>query len=172
MPAPDVGTDEQVMAWMMDTCSVNAGYSAARRRHWKLLARGSAGRAGATSRVSRSRPSPRSRRREGPGCDECRGAGFEGRGVAALYMQEAGKGRRRLRRVHGGCHREAGLTRQLQEYLRDQAGSVADYPDADRIRTRTRSVSTWTSWFRHARWRTPSRGQRRSCAGQVRQSRR
>ena len=27
IPAPDVGTDEQNMAWMMDTYSVNAGYS-------------------------------------------------------------------------------------------------------------------------------------------------
>jgi glutamate dehydrogenase (NAD(P)+) len=26
-PAPDIGTDEQVMAWMMDTYSVGTGYT-------------------------------------------------------------------------------------------------------------------------------------------------
>ena len=27
IPAPDIGTDEQTMAWIMDTYSVNAGYT-------------------------------------------------------------------------------------------------------------------------------------------------
>ena len=27
IPAPDVGTDEQIMAWMMDTYSVQSGYT-------------------------------------------------------------------------------------------------------------------------------------------------
>ena len=51
IPAPDVGTDEQVMAWMMDTYSVNAGYSVPGVVTGKPLALGgSVGRAGATSR--------------------------------------------------------------------------------------------------------------------------
>lgn len=27
IPAPDLGTDERIMAWMMDTYSMNVGYS-------------------------------------------------------------------------------------------------------------------------------------------------
>ena len=27
IPAPDIGTDEQTMAWMMDTYSVNTGHT-------------------------------------------------------------------------------------------------------------------------------------------------
>lgn len=49
--APDVGTDEQTMAWIMDTFSVNAGYSVPGVVTGKPIALGgSRGRAGATSR--------------------------------------------------------------------------------------------------------------------------
>lgn len=51
VPAPDVGTDERVMAWIMDTYSMNKGYSVPGIVTGKPLAiGGSAGRAGATSR--------------------------------------------------------------------------------------------------------------------------
>ncbi|GAA0401181.1 glutamate dehydrogenase [Acrocarpospora corrugata] len=51
IPAPDVGTDEQTMAWIMDTYSVNAGYSVPGVVTGKpTLLGGSLGRAGATSR--------------------------------------------------------------------------------------------------------------------------
>ncbi|MBU4214574.1 MAG: Glu/Leu/Phe/Val dehydrogenase [Actinobacteria bacterium] len=49
--APDVGTDEQTMAWVMDTFSVNVGYTVAAVTTGKPLAvGGSLGRATATSR--------------------------------------------------------------------------------------------------------------------------
>ena len=49
--APDVGTDEQTMAWVMDTFSVNAGYTIPAVTTGKPLAiGGSLGRATATSR--------------------------------------------------------------------------------------------------------------------------
>ena len=49
--APDVGTDEQVMAWVMDTYSVNQGYTIPAVTTGKPLAvGGSLGRATATSR--------------------------------------------------------------------------------------------------------------------------
>ena len=51
VPAPDVGTDEQTMAWMMDTYSMNKGYSVPGVVTGKPLAiGGSLGRAGSTSR--------------------------------------------------------------------------------------------------------------------------
>ncbi len=51
IPAPDVGTDEQTMAWMMDTYSVNSGYTVTGVVTGKPVAiGGSEGRGGATSR--------------------------------------------------------------------------------------------------------------------------
>ncbi|GAA4233786.1 glutamate dehydrogenase (NAD(P)+) [Streptosporangium album] len=51
IPAPDVGTDEQTMAWIMDTYSVSAGYPVPGVVTGKPTALGgSLGRAGATSR--------------------------------------------------------------------------------------------------------------------------
>lgn len=51
IPAPDVGTDERTMAWIMDTYSVNTGYSVPGVVTGKpTTLGGSLGRAGATSR--------------------------------------------------------------------------------------------------------------------------
>ncbi len=51
IPAPDVNTDAQVMAWMMDTCSVNSGTSATGMVTGKPVALGgSLGRVDATGR--------------------------------------------------------------------------------------------------------------------------
>ncbi|HYH28289.1 MAG TPA: Glu/Leu/Phe/Val dehydrogenase [Actinomycetota bacterium] len=51
IPAPDVGTDEQVMAWIMDTYSMNQGYSVPGVVTGKPIAvGGSAGRGSATAR--------------------------------------------------------------------------------------------------------------------------
>ncbi len=51
IPAPDIGTDEQTMAWMMDTYSVNAGHTVLGVVTGKPLGfGGSRGRASATSR--------------------------------------------------------------------------------------------------------------------------
>ncbi|MGP3965420.1 Glu/Leu/Phe/Val family dehydrogenase [Nonomuraea sp. 3N208] len=51
IPAPDVGTDEQTMAWIMDTYSVSAGYSVPGVVTGKpTTLGGSLGRSGATSR--------------------------------------------------------------------------------------------------------------------------
>jgi glutamate dehydrogenase (NAD(P)+) len=51
IPAPDVGTDEQIMAWMMDTFSVQTGYTVRGVVTGKPVSiGGSRGRGGATSR--------------------------------------------------------------------------------------------------------------------------
>src|SRR5438034_8086669 len=51
IPAPDVGTDDQIMAWIMDTYSMNVGYSVPGVVTGKPLAvGGSRGRGAATAR--------------------------------------------------------------------------------------------------------------------------
>jgi glutamate dehydrogenase (NAD(P)+) len=51
IPAPDLGTDEQIMAWIMDTFSMNAGYSVPGVVTGKPVSiGGSQGRSGATAR--------------------------------------------------------------------------------------------------------------------------
>ena len=51
IPAPDVGTDDQVMAWMMDTISMHLGFSVTGVVTGKpVVLAGSRGRAGATGR--------------------------------------------------------------------------------------------------------------------------
>ena len=51
IPAPDLGTDEQIMAWIMDTFSMNAGHSVPGVVTGKPLSiGGSRGRSGATAR--------------------------------------------------------------------------------------------------------------------------
>src|SRR5205823_7025986 len=51
IPAPDVNTDERIMAWMMDTYSMNSGYSVPGVVTGKPVSiGGSQGRSGATSR--------------------------------------------------------------------------------------------------------------------------
>ena len=51
VPAPDVGTDEQTMAWMMDTYSIHSGYTVTGVVTGKPVSvGGSEGRGGATSR--------------------------------------------------------------------------------------------------------------------------
>jgi glutamate dehydrogenase (NAD(P)+) len=55
IPAPDIGTDEQTMAWMMATYSVGRGHTVLGVVTGKPLAlAASLGRAGATSRGSRT----------------------------------------------------------------------------------------------------------------------
>jgi len=61
IPAPDVNTDGQVMAWIMDTLSMHLGYSVPASVTGKPLeVGGSAGRIEATGRGVTSAPSPRS----------------------------------------------------------------------------------------------------------------
>lgn len=112
VPAPDVGTDEQVMAWMMDTYSVNAGFTVPGVVTGKPIAiGGSVGRAGATSRgvvhatLAALRASGRDPREC---CAAVQGFGKVG-ALAARYLQDEGVRIVAISDVSGGRHSDAGL---------------------------------------------------------------
>ena len=60
IPAPDVNTNGQIMAWMMDTYSMNTGSTVHRRRHRQAAAPGRLGRPRQGHRPRRVRHRPRS----------------------------------------------------------------------------------------------------------------
>lgn len=112
IPAPDVGTDEQIMAWIMDTFSVTAGYSVPGVVTGKPVSiGGSRGRAGATSRgVAISTLAALAR--HGVPAEGCRVAvqGFGKVGaLAARYLAEAGCRVIAVCDVTGGRYRDTGL---------------------------------------------------------------
>jgi len=138
IPAPDVNTDEQIMAWFMDTYSVNQGYSVPSVVTGKPLAiGGSEGRAGATSlgvmhclfMALRERGLEPSRVRVA-----IQGFGKVGAGVA-MVLHDAGCNVVAVSDVHGGLYNDKGLNPQAIMRHRREAGSstVATYPGGDRI---------------------------------------
>lgn len=112
IPAPDVGTDERVMAWMMDTYSVHAGYSVPGVVTGKPLAvGGSVGRAGATSRGV-AVATLETLKRAGKDPADCTAAiqGFGKVGaLAAEYLTDAGVKVVAVSDVAGGRHQSGGL---------------------------------------------------------------
>jgi glutamate dehydrogenase (NAD(P)+) len=138
IPAPDVNTDEQIMAWFMDTYSVNQGYSVPGVVTGKPLAiGGSQGRTGATSlgvmyclfMALRERGLEPSRVSVA-----VQGFGKVGAGVATV-LHDAGCNVVAVSDVHGGVYNQRGLNPQAIQRHRLQAGSstVATFPGADRI---------------------------------------
>jgi len=137
IPAPDVGTDEQTMAWMMDTVSVQTGYTVTGVVTGKPVAvGGSAGRGGATSR----------------GVMYCtfsalREAGVDPQGVtvavqgfgkvgalAAQYLHDAGCTVVAVSDVKGGVYNPRGLNPVgLLRAMRAGADTVVGYPGTDTV---------------------------------------
>lgn len=137
IPAPDVGTDEQVMAWMMDTYSVNAGFSVPGVVTGKpITLGGSAGRAGATSRgvVIATLEALRRMGRDPHDCTAVvQGFGKVG-ALAARYLAEEGVRIIAVSDVHGGVHNAAGLDiERLHRSYGNELSSVFDWPHGDRI---------------------------------------
>jgi glutamate dehydrogenase (NAD(P)+) len=137
IPAPDVGTDEQTMAWIMDTYSVNAGYSVPGVVTGKPQAiGGSAGRTGATSRgvVITALTALRDLGRNAEDCTAVvQGFGKVG-ALAAQYLSDAGIRVVAVSDIGGGCYRGVGLDIQaLRRYLADGGRTVADFPGGERI---------------------------------------
>lgn len=138
IPAPDVNTDDQVMAWFMDTYSVNKGYSVPSVVTGKPVAiGGSQGRAGATSLGAMYClfMALRERGLEPSGVRVAiQGFGKVGSGVA-MVLHDAGCNVVAVSDVHGGVYNERGLNPQAILRYRRQAGSsiVATFPGADRI---------------------------------------
>lgn len=138
--APDIGTDEQTMAWVMDTFSVNVGYTVPAVTTGKPLAvGGSLGRATATSR----------------GVVDVAAAALADAGVplsqvsaavqgfgkvgshAAVFLHQAGARVVAVSDEHGGVYDEQGL--DMPRLMRHVAatGSVVGFDDAESINNAT-----------------------------------
>jgi glutamate dehydrogenase (NAD(P)+) len=136
VPAPDMNTDERMMAWIMDTYSVNKGFSVPGVVTGKPVSiGGSQGRGGATSRgVVYSALSAMKRR--GVPIDGTRvaiqGFGKVG-GFAAEIFHDAGFQVVAISDHKGGVYNPRGLNpTALKRYLKE-TGTVVGYPGSDAI---------------------------------------
>ncbi|MGI5159972.1 Glu/Leu/Phe/Val family dehydrogenase [Microbispora sp. CA-102843] len=131
IPAPDVGTDEQTMAWIMDTYSANAGYSVPGVVTGKPTALGgSLGRAGATSRgVQIAALQALTRSPEGATV-AVQGFGKVG-ALAAQYLADAGCRVVAVSDAGGAVVRSSGLDVAALRAHAAETGSVHGYRDAD-----------------------------------------
>jgi glutamate dehydrogenase (NAD(P)+) len=136
IPAPDVGTDDQIMAWIMDTYSMNVGHSALGVVTGKPLSvGGSAGRGDATSRgvmyVSEA-----TLKHQGRKVDETRVAiqGYGKVGAPAVrLMEELGCIVVAVSDVNGGTYAPQGLSAKgLAEHHAD-TGTVVGYQGGDDV---------------------------------------
>jgi len=137
IPAPDVGTDDQTMAWIMDTYSVNMGYTVTSVVTGKPLSvGGSQGRGGATSRgVMYSAFS--ALKEAGVNPRECsvavQGFGKVG-GLAAQYLHDAGCKVVAVSDVKGGAYNGHGLNPAgMLRAVREGMESVVGYPNTEAI---------------------------------------
>src|SRR5919109_717447 len=136
IPAPDLGTDEQTMAWMMDTYSMTQGKSVPGVVTGKpLIVGGSAGRREATGRVIVYAI-----------YQAARHLGYEirGRKVAVQGFGNVGSVAARLlwregcvivavSDIKGGIYNPAGIDiRQLEAHIAE-AGSVVGFPGTDSV---------------------------------------
>ena len=136
IPAPDLGTDEQTMAWMMDTYSVTQGKSVPGVVTGKpLIVGGSAGRREATGRgiayvlYQAARHLGHDLRGR---TVAIQGFGNVG-GVAARLLWRDGCVIVAVSDVRGGIYNPGGLDiRQLEAHVAE-AGTVVDFPGADGI---------------------------------------
>jgi glutamate dehydrogenase (NAD(P)+) len=137
IPAPDVGTDDQTMAWIMDTYSVNTGHTVTGVVTGKPVSiGGSEGRGGATSRGVMF--SAFAALREA-GIDPrdvtvaVQGFGKVG-GLAAQFLHDAGCRVVAVSDVKGGVYNALGLNPAgMLRHVRGGAESVVGYPGADVI---------------------------------------
>jgi len=136
IPAPDVGTDEQTMAWMMDTYSVGRGHTVLGVTTGKPLAvGGSLGRAASTSRgvvtialraLSHVGIAP------GQATAAVQGFGKVGRAAAEL-LADAGVKVLSISDVGGAVFNENGLDLKLLGQHADSRGTVAGFEDSTSI---------------------------------------
>ena len=137
IPAPDVGTDEQTMAWMMDTYSIHAGYTVTGVVTGKPVSvGGSEGRGGATSRGVMY--AAFSALKEA-GIDHrgatvaVQGFGKVG-GLAAQYLHDAGCLVVAVSDWKGGVYNAKGLNpAALLKHLKSGADTVVGFPGTDTI---------------------------------------
>src|SRR5688572_10796073 len=136
IPAPDVNTNPQIMAWLMDTYSMNVGYSVPGVVTGKpIVLGGSEGRSEATGRgcvfaiqdaakvlnldLAKSRT-------------VVQGFGNAG-SVAARLMTELGSPVVAVSDSRGGIYNPAGLDLQAVSAHKQRTGSVVDFRDAEAV---------------------------------------
>jgi glutamate dehydrogenase (NAD(P)+) len=137
IPAPDVGTDEQTMAWIMDTFSAHSGYTAPGVVTGKPLSiGGSVGRAGATSLGVQIATFAALAEAgiEMPGATVAvQGFGKVG-ALAASYLHDAGCRVVAVSDIKGGAYNPRGLDpTAVARYLARGADTVVGYPGTDTI---------------------------------------
>jgi glutamate dehydrogenase (NAD(P)+) len=133
IPAPDIGTDEQTMAWMMDTYSVAQGHTVLGVTTGKPVSLGgSLGRASATSRgvvfVALQALAHRGLSAEGATA-AVQGFGKVGRD-ATRFLDEAGVRVVAVSDQYGAVHRARGLDVGLLAEHVDRTGSVVGFAGA------------------------------------------
>jgi len=137
IPAPDVGTNAQVMAWIMDTYSMHRGYSVPAVTTGKPLAvNGSAGREYATGLGITYITRAMLRRRMGLDIEDATVAiqGFGNVGSwTARSMHERGAKIVAVSDVGGAVFDERGLDPRHLKHYAEEAGTVAGYPRADTL---------------------------------------
>ncbi|MEX2557453.1 MAG: Glu/Leu/Phe/Val dehydrogenase [Actinomycetota bacterium] len=136
IPAPDVNTDERIMAWIMDTYSVNQGYSVPGVVTGKPASiGGSLGRSGATSRgvVTVTMAALRQLALPQEGLNVAiQGFGKVG-GFAAQLFHDAGFNVVAIADYKGGVYNQRGLNPTALLRYKSEADTIAGYPGADTI---------------------------------------
>src|SRR5690606_22975141 len=137
IPAPDMGTNERVMAWIMDTYSMTVGYSVPAIVTGKpIIIGGSQGRTEATGRgviITMIEALKQFGHRDRAETTlVIQGFGNVGSN-AALYAHELGFKVIGVSDVFGGIYNPNGLNiPAVRDFARNN-GSVADYPDGDPV---------------------------------------
>ncbi len=136
IPAPDVNTDERIMAWIMDTYSVNQGYSVPGVVTGKPASiGGSLGRSGATSRgvvtVTLAALRQLGLPREGLNV-AIQGFGKVG-GFAAQLFHDAGFNVVGIADYKGGVYNQRGLNPTALLRYKSESDTIAGYTGADAI---------------------------------------
>lgn len=136
IPAPDVNTNPQIMAWIMDTYSMHAGHSVTGVVTGKPLSvGGSEGRNEATGRGVLY-TIEEAIRRQGKSLDGLTAVvqGFGNVGsVSAKLLQEAGARVVAVSDSRGGVYNPAGLDVKTLVRHRQEQGSVAAFRDTDAV---------------------------------------
>lgn len=136
IPAPDLGTGPQVMAWIMDTLSMHAGYSVTASVTGKPTSiGGSEGRYTATGRglVIVTQLAMRDLGMDATGASVAvQGFGKVGATSAAL-LAESGMRVVAVSDSNGGVYREAGLDVAGLRTLKEEGGALSDFGSAERI---------------------------------------
>ena len=136
IPAPDIGTDEQTMAWMMDTYSVNTGHTVLGVVTGKPISLGgSLGRASSTSRgvvhVALAALTHLGIAHDGATA-AVQGFGKVGRGTAR-FLAEAGVKVEAVADQYGAIRAPAGIDLAALETYVDETGTVVGFDGASPI---------------------------------------